>query len=375
MVAGKLLTKAAAPIVEEVVSPFVKRLFKGVKVPTKTQKIVGELNKIDQKTILSSIKQEPEAAQGWQNMFMNAGSDDVEVKLAAFEELNQSLTRFRGEAKLQQKENRIDDMFYKDAKSVEPDQGIESTLFGGPDAKPITSDQMSEFGRQIESKQIEAPQGLTNRNEEIADLARRGLLEREPKNRFEAIFFGSKEFTDEKDIPRIIRRFRSSTLDDIGLGRTDIAANRRRDRGRPGVRIGREGKLTLGEDQGFYAGTPKGSHAHHWTPLAVLDKVVEGMSPKQITGFLTYMEKELGIFGGNHLGNLRQLPSNIHNMLHRRLDDLGYNPQSLKSFLGASLKERKAFMKKMKLDFDKLEEDIFREMMIRKGNQAGPQLK
>ena len=62
-------------------------------------------------------------------------------------------------------------------------------------------------------------------------------------------------------------------------------------------------------------------------------------------------------------------------MLHRRLDDLGYNPQSLKSFLGASLKERKAFMKKMKLDFDKLEEDIFREMMIRKGNQAGPQLK
>ena len=99
------------------------------------------------------------------------------------------------------------------------------------------------------------------------------------------------------------------------------------------------------------------------------------MSPKQITGFLTYMEKELGIFGGNHLGNLRQLPSNIHNMLHRRLDDLGYNPQSLKSFLGASLKERKAFMKKLKVDFDKLEEDIFREMMINKGNQAGPQLK
>ena len=222
-------------------------------------------------------------------------------------------------------------------KAVEPDQSIESTLFGGTDAKPITSDQMAEFGRQIESKQIKAPQGLENRNEEIADLARRGLLEREPQNRFEAIFFGSKEFTDEKDIPRIIRRFRSKTLDDIGLGRTDIAANRRRDRGRPGVRLGREGKLTLGKDKGFYAGTPKGSHAHHWTPLAVLDKVVEGLPPNQVKTFLKYMETDLGIFGGNHIGNLRQLPSNVHNMLHRRLDAMGYNPQTLQSFAKASL--------------------------------------
>lgn len=258
--------------------------------------------------------------------------------------------------------------------AVEPKQSIESTLFGKSGAKPITSDQIAEFGRQIESKQIPAPQGLENRNEEIADLTRRGLLEREPQNRFEAIFFGSKEFTDEKDIPRIIRRFRSKTLDDIGLGRTDIAANRRRDRGRPGIRLGREGKLTLGKDEGFYAGTPKGSHAHHWTPLAVLDKVVDGMSPKQVKAFLKYMENDLNIFGGNHIGNLRQLPSNIHNMLHRRLDALGYNPQSLKSFAGSTLAQRKAFMKKMKADFDKLEEEIFREMMIRKGNQAGPQL-
>jgi hypothetical protein len=260
-------------------------------------------------------------------------------------------------------------------KSIEPDQSIESTLFGGPDAKPITSDQMAEFGRQIESKEIEAPKGLTNRNEEISDLARRGLLEREPKTRFESIFFGSKEFTDEKDIPRMIRRFRSSTLDDIGLGRTERAANRRRDRGRPGVRIGREGKLTLGEDQGFYAGTPKGSHAHHWTPLAVLDKVVEGLSPKQVKTFLKYMETDLGIFGGNHIGNLRQLPSNVHNMLHRRLDAMGYNSQTLQSFAKSTLAQRKAFMKKMKADFDVLEKDIFREMMINKGNQPGPKLK
>ena len=260
-------------------------------------------------------------------------------------------------------------------KAIEPKQSIESTLFGGSEAKPITSDQMAEFGRQIESKEIEAPKGLTNRNEEIADLARRGLLEREPKTRFESIFFGSKEFTDEKDIPRMIRRFRSSTLDDIGLGRTERAANRRRDRGRPGVRIGREGKLTLGEDQGFYAGTPKGSHAHHWTPLAVLDKVVEGLSPNQVKTFLKYMETDLGIFGGNHIGNLRQLPSNVHNMLHRRLDAMGYNPQTLQSFAKSTLAQRKAFMKKMKADFDVLEEEIFSEMMINKGSQPGPKLK
>ena len=99
------------------------------------------------------------------------------------------------------------------------------------------------------------------------------------------------------------------------------------------------------------------------------------MSPKQTQTFLKYIEKNLGIFGGNHIGNLRQLPDNIHNLLHRRLDALGYNPQSLQSFANKPLKERKAFMKKMKADFDKLEEEIFTEMMIRKGNAAGPQLK
>jgi len=260
-------------------------------------------------------------------------------------------------------------------KAVESDQSIRSTLFGGSDTQPITSDQLTELGKKIRSKEIEAPQVLTNRNEELATLQREGLLERGPQNRFEAIFFGADEFVNEKDVPTIIRRFRSETLDNIGLGRTDIKKNRQRDRGRPGVRLNREGKLTLGEDQGFYAGTPKGSHAHHWTPLAVLDKVVEGMSPKQVNTFLKYLERELQIFGGNHIGNLRQLPDNIHNLLHRRLDALGYNPQSLQSFAKATLKERKAFMKKMKLDFDKLEEEIFTEMMVRKGNVAGPQLK
>ena len=126
MAVGKLVTKAAAPVVEEVVSQFTKRLFRGAKIPTKTQKIVGKLNEIDQKTILSSIRKEPEIAEGWQNMFINAGSDDMEVKLSAFEELNQSLTRFRGEAKLEQKENRIDDMFYTDAQSVQLGNTIEN---------------------------------------------------------------------------------------------------------------------------------------------------------------------------------------------------------------------------------------------------------
>ncbi len=38
------------------------------------------------------------------------------------------------------------------------------------------------------------------------------------------------------------------------------------------------------------------------------------------------MEKELGIFSGNHIGNLRQLPENVHRRLHRQLEDLGYDP-------------------------------------------------
>ena len=52
------------------------------------------------------------------------------------------------------------------------------------------------------------------------------------------------------------------------------------------------------------------------------------------------MEKELGIFSGNHIGNLRQLPENVHRMLHKRLEDLGYNPTTLQSFLGTSLSQQ-----------------------------------
>ena len=104
---------------------------------------IGDKDKIDQKTILSSIRKEPEIAEGWKNMFINAGSDDVEVKLSAFEELNQSLTRFRGEAKLQQKENRIDDMFYKDAKNTVP-----------PD--------LQQMGQDIQSGKVAPPEQLSD---------------------------------------------------------------------------------------------------------------------------------------------------------------------------------------------------------------------
>ena len=351
MVAGKLLTKAAAPVVKEVVSPFVKRLFKGVKIPTNVNKVASNLNKIDQKTILSSIKQEgPELSKGWQNMLTNAGSDNVEVRLAAFEELEGSLKRFRSESKLIQKENRIEDILYKDAKDTRP-----------PD--------LAQMGKEVEAGLREAPKELTDRTEEIDDLVSRGLLDRKPETRFEAIFLGTDKFDDPKDINRMIRQFRT---DNKPLGRTEQTILRPQQRGMT-VRLGREGKLTLGEDEGFYLKTPKGSHAHHWNPLAVMDKVVEGMSPKQVKSFIKYIEKELGIFSGNHIGNLRQLPEGIHKMLHRRLEELGYNPTTLQSFVGASLSQRKAFMKKLKLDFDKLEKEIFQEMMVAKHGQYNPQ--
>ena len=351
MAVGKVVTKAAAPVVEEVVSQFTKRLFRGAKIPPKTQKIVGNLNKIDQKTILSSIRNEPEIAEGWKNMFINAGSDNMEVKLSAFEELNQSLTRFRGEAKLQQKENRIDDMFYTDSKNTAPLD-------------------VTQMGQDVKSRQAIIPDQLSDLTEQITKDVEEGKLSRGPQTRFEAIALGTNKFVDDKGINRMIRRFRSEKLP---LGRTEQTMLRPQQRGMT-KRLQREQDLTLGEDQGFYLGTPKGSHAHHWNPLALMDKVIEGLSPKQSKAFIKYVEKELGIFSGNHIGNLRQLPENVHRMLHRRLEDLGYDPRTLKSFLGTSLQERKAFMKKLKVDFDKLEEDIFREMMINKNNQVGPKL-
>ena len=352
MAVGKLVTKAAAPVVEEVVSQFTKRLFRGAKIPPKTQKIVGGLNKIDQKTILSSIKKEPEIAEGWKNMFINAGSDDMEVKLSAFEELNQSLTRFRGEAKLEQKENRIDDMFYTDSKNTAPLD-------------------LTQMGQDVKSKQAIIPDQLSDLTEQITKDVEEGKLARGPQTRFEAIALGTNKFVDDKGVNRMIRRFRSEKLP---LGRTEQTMLRPQQRGMT-TRLKREQNLTLGKDEGFYLNTPKGSHAHHWNPLAVMDKVIEGLSPKQSKSFIRYVEKELGIFSGNHIGNLRQLPENVHRMLHKRLEDLGYNPTTLQSFLGTSLSQRKAFMKKLKLDFDKLEKEIFQEMMINKGNQAGPQLK
>ena len=353
----------------------VKLGIKGVKEATPAiQKYVKETFGEAKQNLFSSMAKNnhPKYPEITQDLDTLTKSTDESVREALGYNVNQKLDGVFADG---EKLKRASDAQRTFNKAVEADQSIESTLFSGPDAKPITSDQLTELGKKIKSKEIQAPQALTNRNQDFLDLQSKGLLERGPQNRFEAIFFGADEFVNEKDVPTIIRRFRSETLDNIGLGRTDIKKNRQRDRGNTGIRVTREGKLTLGEDQGFYAGTPKGSHAHHWTPLAVLDYVVEGMSPKQIQTFLKYLERELQIFGGNHIGNLRQLPDNVHVFLHKRLDALGYNPQTLQSFAKATLKERKAFMKKMKLDFDKLEEEIFREMMIRKGNIAGPQLK
>ena len=180
MAVGKLVTKAAAPVVEEVVSQFTKRLFRGAKIPPKTQKIVGNLNKIDQKTILSSIRKEPEIAEGWKNMFINAGSDDVEVKLSAFEELNQSLTRFRGEAKLQQKENRIDDMFYTDAKNTTPPELTQpNDISGAPTSESILRD----FPAQRQNVDTDLPSYISEKD---ARLRNRKMKEA-----------GITEYTDE----------------------------------------------------------------------------------------------------------------------------------------------------------------------------------
>ena len=115
----KFVSKAVSPVTEPILSKFNRFLFKGVdNVPAGALKFADDLNPIDRKTIFNSSKQEGPGVQGmWRNMITNAGSDNLEVRLLSKKELNGALQRFRGESKLIQKDNRIEDILMKNGNS------------------------------------------------------------------------------------------------------------------------------------------------------------------------------------------------------------------------------------------------------------------
>jgi len=354
---SKLVTKAASQVAEPVLSKFSRFLFKGVDdIPSGALKFADNLNKIDRKTILNSSKQEgPELLGQWRNMITNAGSDDLNTRLLAKEELHSAFQRFRGESKLIQKDNRIEDILMKNSNS-----------------QILTGKDLAENAKKIQQGLQEFPEELKDRTGEIQELIKQGKLERGPENRFEAIFLDTNKFDDPKGgttINRMIRQYRTESKP---WGRTEDTIKRPGQRGET-KRLKLETLLTRDGDKGFYLRTPEGFEAHHWNPLAVLGKVVEGMNATKVKSFLNWIEKDLQLFSGNDIGNLRQLPKQIHNILHRRLEELGYNPTTLESFAGASLAKRKEFMKKLAADLKKLDEEIFQQVMEYKHGQYKPQ--
>ena len=353
---AKVVTKAASQLVEPVLSKFSRTLFKGVdNIPSGALKFADNLNKIDRKTIINSARQEgPEVLGQWRNMITNAGSDDLNTRLLAKEELNATFQRFRGESKLIQKDQRIEDILMRNGNSQ---------VLSGKD--------LAENAKRIKQGLQEFPTELKDRTLEIEDLVKRGQLERAPQNRFEAIALGTDHFDDPKGgttINRMIRQFRTESKP---WGRTEQSILRPGQRSKT-KRIKLETLLTRDGDKGFYLKTPEGFEAHHWNPLAVLGKVVEGMNPKQVKLFLNWIERDLQLFSGNDIGNLRQLPKQIHQYIHRSLEELGYNPNTLQSFVGAPLAKRKAFMKKLSADLKKLDLESFQQMMEFKHGEYKP---
>jgi len=353
---AKVVTKTVSPLVEPVLSKFSRTLFKEVdNIPSGALKFADNLNKIDRKTIINSARQEgPELLGKWRNMITNAGSDDLNTRLIAKEELNSALQRFRGESKLIQKDQRIEDILMRNSNS-----------------QVLSGKELAENAKRIQQGLQEFPTELKDRTLEIEELVKKGKLERGPQTKFEAIFLDTSRFDDPKGgttINRMIRQFRTETKP---WGRTEQTILRPGQRGET-KRLKLETLLTRDGDKGFYLRTPEGFEAHHWNPLAVLGRVVEGMNATKVKSFLNWIEKDLKLFSGNDIGNLRQLPKQIHNILHRRLEELGYNPTTLQSFAGASLAKRKAFMKQLAADLQELEKEIFQQVMEFKHGEYKP---
>ncbi len=270
--------------------------------------------------------------------------------------------------------------------------GAVADVFGGPSRQVMDAVQDAKNGgalkrlelEQLQTRQYrsvadqqqflqdqlgEVPTTLTNRTAELEARVKEGTLDRMPQDRIEAILLGTNKFTDEGGVQRIIRRFHTEALP---LGRTDQEILRRGHRGMT-KRLEREKRLTPDGDQGFYTKTPVGSHAHHWNPLKLMDEVTAGLTTKQRNSFIKKVEKELGIYSGNHLSNLRQLPDSIHTVLHQRLDKAfaAMTGKSLTNFKISfdpgkqGMDQRMDFMRQFKDVLEDEEAFIFSEMMKR----------
>ena len=179
----------------------------------------------------------------------------------------------------------------------------------------------------------------------------------------EAVMLGTTKFTED-GVAKQIRNYGSDTSPHGRVTKVDV--RKMSGRGTEG-RITWEKLLTLDKNaKGFYGVKLKGKeHAHHWNPIGVMKRVVEGLDSKVRNQLISEAQDEFGLYSGNTMFNLRQLPTDIHDKLHKALNKAGFDPKKMQSFAKADYATRKEFLKEFARVLSEIDEQVFEEVMTK----------
>ena len=179
----------------------------------------------------------------------------------------------------------------------------------------------------------------------------------------EAVMLGTTKF-EEDGVAKQIRNYGSDTAPHGRVTEVDVRKMSGRD---TEARLTYEKLLTLDEKaKGFYSVKIKGKeHAHHWNPIGVMKRVVEGLDDKTRNQLIAEAQDEFGLYSGNTMFNLRQLPTDIHDKLHKALNKAGYDPKKMQSFAKADYATRKAFLQQFAKVLGDIDNQLFEEVMTK----------
>ena len=174
---------------------------------------------------------------------------------------------------------------------------------------------------------------------------------------------GTTKF-EEDGVAKQIRNYGSETAPHGRV--TEVDVRKMSGRGTE-ARLTYEKLLTLDEKaKGFYSVKIKGKeHAHHWNPIGVMKRVVEGLDAKTRNQLIAEAQDEFGLYSGNTMFNLRQLPTDIHDKLHKALNKAGYDPKKMQSFAKADYATRKAFLQQFAKVLGNIDNQLFEEVMTK----------
>jgi len=96
-----------------------------------------------------------------------------------------------------------------------------------------------------------------------------------------------------------------------------------------------------------------------------MKRVVEGLDNKTRNQLIAEAQDEFGLYSGNTMFNLRQLPTDIHDKLHKALNKAGYDPKKMQSFAKADYATRKAFLQQFAKVLGDIDNQLFEEVMTK----------